>query len=172
MKELFSFNKNNENRPTFKTNIIFFIMFVLLTFIDQLTKWLAVQHLIDNDIPLIPGVLELHYLENRGAAWGMLQNQTWFLILIPVIVFVALLYGYLTLPAQRKYTLLRFSLVLLASGAIGNFIDRSFNQYVIDFIYFSLIDFPVFNIADCYVCISSALLLYCIIIKHKDENLI
>lgn len=162
----------NENRPTTKTNIIFIVMFVFLTLFDQWTKWLAVRHLTNNDIPLIQGVLELHYLENRGAAWGMLQNQTWFLVIIPILVLIALIYGYLQLPAEKKYTLLRFSLILLAAGAVGNFIDRLINRYVVDFIYFSLIDFPVFNVADCYVCISSALILYCILIKHRDDNLL
>lgn len=164
--------KKIKHKPTVKTNIIFIIMFVLLTFADQLTKWLAVHNLMDKNISLISGVLELHYLENRGAAWGMLENQTWFLILIPILVMGAIIYGYMSLPPHRHYTLLRFSLVLLAAGATGNFIDRIFNHYVVDFIYVSIINFPVFNIADCYVCIASACILYCIIIKHKDENLI
>ncbi len=172
MKENFRLFNHSENRLTAKTNIIFIIMFVLLTLFDQITKRLAVNHLQDADIPLIQGVLELHYLENRGAAWGMLQNQTWFLVTVPILVLLILIYGYFKLPGEKKYTLLRFSLVLLASGAIGNFIDRLVNRYVVDFIYFSLIDFPVFNVADCYVCISAALILYCVFIKYKDDELL
>lgn len=159
--------KNKLNR---KTNIIFFIVFVLLAFIDQISKYMAARILYDHDIVLIPGVLELHYLENKGAAWGILQNQTWLLISITLVVLVVIVVAFLKLPATRQFNLLRFCLVLLAAGALGNFIDRIMNHYVIDFIYFSLINFPVFNIADCFVCISAALILYCILFKYKDED--
>lgn len=160
----------NENKLTVKTNIIFVIMFVLLTFIDQISKYAAAKHLIYKDIVLIPGVLELHYLENKGAAWGMLQNQRWLLLSITIIVLFMLVIIYCKLPNLKKFLLLRFCLVLLASGAIGNFIDRLVHRYVVDFIYFSCIDFPVFNIADCFVCISAALILYCLLFKYKDED--
>ncbi len=162
--------KSHENKLSGKTNIIFFIMFVLLTFIDQMSKSAAAHFLTDKDIHLIPGVLELHYLENKGAAWGILQNRTWLLISITGIVLIALVVIYYRLPAVRKFSLLRFCLVLLAAGAVGNVIDRIINHYVIDFIYFSLIDFPVFNFADCFVCISAILILYCILFKYKDED--
>lgn len=158
------------NRLTGKTNIIAVIMFVLLTLIDQFSKYLAITFLQGRDITLIPGVLQLHYLENRGAAWGILQNQRWFLLIIPVIVLVIIVYALIRLPNTRHFYLFRFCLVLLASGAVGNFIDRLVHRYVIDFIYFSLIDFPVFNVADCFVCISAVLILYCLIFKYKDED--
>jgi len=154
-----------------KTNIIFFILFVLLTFIDRITKYAAFHFLVDRDIELIPGILELHYLENRGAAWGILQNQRWLLIIITVFVLLFLLLIYFKLPVAKRFHLLRFCLVLLAAGALGNLIDRVMNHYVIDFIYFSLIDFPVFNIADCFVCISAVLILYCLLFRYKDEEL-
>lgn len=162
--------KSHKNRLSGKTNIIFFIMFVLLTFIDQMSKIAAAHFLADKDINLISGVLKLHYLENKGAAWGILQNRTWLLVSITVIVLIALIIIYYKLPAAKKFSLLRFCLVLLAAGAVGNVIDRIVNHYVIDFIYFSLIDFPVFNFADCFVCISAILILYCILFKYKDED--
>lgn len=156
---------------TSKTNIIFFIMFVLLTFIDRISKYAASHVLAEGDIELIPGVLEFHYLENRGAAWGILQNQRWLLITITVLVLIFLIFSFFKLPAARRFHLLRFCLVLLAAGALGNLIDRLVNHYVIDFIYFCLIDFPVFNIADCFVCISAVLILYCLLFRYKEEEL-
>lgn len=162
--------KSNPNRLNGKTNIIAIVMFVLLTFIDQISKFAAVRLLAEKDIELIPGVLELHYLENKGAAWGILQNKTWFLVAITIIVLIILILLYCKIPATKKFNLLRFSLVLLAAGALGNVIDRIVNHYVVDFIYFSLIHFPVFNIADCFVCISAVLILYCILFKYKDED--
>lgn len=161
------FNKKNLMR---KTNIIFFIVFVLLAFIDQMSKYIAARFLKETDIVLIPDVLELHYLENKGAAWGIMQGQMWILVSVTILVLAVIIIAFLWLPPVRKFTLLRFCLVLLAAGALGNFIDRIMNQYVVDFIYFSLINFPVFNLADCFVCISAALILYCLLIKYKDED--
>ena len=63
------------------------------------------------------------------------------------------------------------TLVVLCAGAIGNFIDRIINGYVVDFIYFEIINFPIFNIADIYVCISVFLLLYLLIFHYKEEEL-
>lgn len=162
--------KNNNNKLSAKTNIIYFIMFVLLTFIDQSSKYIAAHFLNNRDITLIPGVLELHYLENKGAAWGIMQNKTWLLVAITFVVMLIIIYTFFRLPAGKKFHLLHFCLVLLASGALGNFIDRITNHYVIDFIYFSLINFPVFNLADCFVCISAILILYCILFKYKDDD--
>ena len=176
-----------------KTNIIFFIVFVLLVFIDQAGKRAAYLFLRDADIELVPGVLELHYLENKGAAWGMMQNQTWILITITAIVLIVIACVFFRLsrlsnakfsngtPANGTYSnescstghnflFLRFCLVLLAAGALGNLIDRIMNHYVIDFIYVSLIDFPVFNFADCFVSISAVLILYCILFRYKDMD--
>ncbi len=170
MENQSSLSADKHKRLTVKTNIIAIIMFVLLTLADQLSKRLAFQFLRADDRELIPGVLELHYLENKGAAWGILQDRTWLLIIITAVVMVMILFAYFHLPAAKKFHLLRFCLVLLAAGAFGNFIDRILNHYVIDFIYFSLIDFPVFNVADCFVCIAAALILYCLIFKYKDED--
>ena len=173
-----------------KTNIIFFIMFVLLVFIDQAGKRAAFLFLRDSDIELIPGVLELHYLENKGAAWGMMQNQTWIPIAITAIVLIVIACVFFRLSNGRfsngkfsngrfsngscslgnQFRFLRFCLVLLAAGAFGNLIDRVMNHYVIDFIYVSLIDFPVFNFADCFVSISAVLILYCILFRYKDMD--
>lgn len=163
-------NQNHKNIFASKTNIIFFIMFVLLVFIDQLSKQAALKFLRDSDITLIPGVLELHYLENKGAAWGILQDKTWLLLAVTAAVLFVIVYVFYRLPYGEKFRFLRFCIILLAAGALGNFIDRIMNHYVIDFIYFSLINFPVFNFADCFVCISAALILYCILFKYKDAD--
>lgn len=153
-----------------KTNIMHIIMFVLLVFTDQLSKQAASRFLRGSDISLVPGVLELHYLENKGAAWGILQDKTWLLLTVTALVLIVIVYVFYRLPHKKQFHFLRFCLVLLAAGALGNFIDRIIKHYVVDFIYFSLIDFPVFNFADCYVCISAVLILYCILFKYKDAD--
>lgn len=161
----------NKNMLTGKTNIIFLIVFVLLTFVDRITKYAAVRYLSDHDVEIIPDVLDFHYLENRGAAWGIMQDRTWLLITITVVVLAVIVALYLRIPVGKRFHLFRFCLVLLAAGALGNLIDRCINHYVIDFIYFELIHFPVFNVADCYVCISAVLIFYCILFRYKEDEL-
>lgn len=158
------------NRKYVVTNLFFAFLFVILILIDRITKNLAVQYLRGNEIELIPGVFSLHYLENRGAAWGMLQNAIWLFVVITIVVIAAMLYFYGRLPMERKYWLLRFTLILLAVGAAGNFIDRIIWHYVVDFLYFKYINFPVFNVADCYVCVAAVLLIYCLLFRYKEED--
>lgn len=144
---------------------------LLLILLDQWSKYLAVHYLAGNTgIPLIAGVFELFYLENTGAAFGMMDNLQWFFILIAVCMAAAAGYFYLRLPQETHYHSLRLVCILITAGAIGNMIDRIVHHYVIDFLYFSLIDFPVFNIADCYICIGAALTILLLFTIYKDEE--
>lgn len=152
--------------------IVDFIMIVILIGIDQITKHLAVLHLKDKPaFPIINGVFELHYLENRGAAFGMLQNQKGFFLLTASIVLIAICYILFKVPEDRKYNILHLLLVLIASGAIGNMIDRIRLEYVVDFFYFVLINFPIFNVADIYVSVACVLLAIVMLFVYKDEDL-
>ena len=152
MKE--SFVRNRRSVICGTIGVFFLIMF------DQLTKYLAVSHLKDgSSMVLIPGVFELTYLENRGAAWGMLENFRWLFLIFTAVACGGLAYGYIKSLPSKRYRNFRILCVFLLSGAIGNAIDRLFHGYVVDFFYFSLIDFPVFNVADCYVTVSIVLFL-------------
>lgn len=152
------------------SNLIFAALFIVFIAIDRITKQWAIETVQKGEIELISDALSFYYLENRGAAWGMLQNATWLFIISTVIILAIMVYFYGKIPCERKYHLLRFSLLLLAAGAIGNFVDRIMWHYVVDFIYVKLISFPIFNVADCYVCISAALLIYCLLFKYKEEE--
>ena len=132
---------------------------------------MAVIHLKgQKSIELIPGVFEFQYLENRGAAFGIMQNQQWFFILLTVAYLVAVAVIYFKIPRTKRFFLLHVLAVLLTSGALGNFIDRVRLQYVVDFFYFSLIDFPIFNVADIFVVVSFFLLMFCVLFVYKDEE--
>lgn len=138
---------------------------------DQFTKQLAVTHLKGQQpIVLIPGVLELRYLENRGAAFGMLQNQKVFFVIMTCLVLVFLIYALWRMPDQKKYRLLHVMGGILAAGALGNFLDRLRLDYVVDFIYISLIDFPIFNVADMYVSFICVLGLIIVFGGHFEEK--
>jgi signal peptidase II len=148
------------------------ILAILLIVLDQFTKVLAVSHLMNKaDIILIPGVLQLHYLENTGAAFSILEGKQVVFAIITPILLVALCYILVKMPQVKKYQALDYIIVFLVAGAIGNYIDRIMNNYVVDFIYFSLINFPVFNVADCYVTVSVILLLILIMWYYTDEDL-
>lgn len=152
--------------------ILDFIMIIVLIGIDQFTKYLAVLHLKDKPAySIIDGVFELNYLENRGAAFGMLQNQKGFFILISIIVLIAICYILFKMPDDKKYNILHVLLVLIASGAIGNMIDRIRLEYVVDFFYFVLINFPIFNMADIYVSVACVLLAIVMLFIYKEEDL-
>lgn len=147
------------------------LFFVLLVILDQITKNLAVLYLKDKPaIVLWEGVFELHYLENSGAAFGMLQNQKILFVSIAAVILVIIGYLLVKLPRTRHYAVLEVLLVLIASGAVGNMIDRVQYNYVVDFFYFRLIDFPIFNVADIYVSVSCVLLAILILFFYKDSD--
>lgn len=139
--------------------------------LDQFTKYLAVTRLAgERTFSLIPGVFELFYLENRGAAFGMLTNRQWFFAGVAVLMIFAAGFVYLRLPGEHHYLFLRVICILIASGAAGNLLDRLIRHYVVDFLYFSAIDFPVFNVADCYVCIGTGLALLALFTVYREED--
>ncbi len=154
------------------------ICVVLGIFLDQLTKSLVVTYLDGRDpIVLIPDVLELKYLENRGAAFGMFQNMQWIFVVFSLVVSALVIFLYWRIPAgkqeagKRSFIPLRICLVVLLAGAVGNCVDRLRLGYVVDFIYFKLINFPVFNVADIFVTTSVFLLIVLLIFYYKEEDL-
>ncbi len=160
---------NTENKGTLYAAGLLFL--ALLTAVDQATKYLAGLFLKGSrGIPVIPGVFELFYLENRGAAFGLLRNHQWLFVLVALLMFAAAIYVYALLPGGRHYYGMRVCMILVGAGALGNMIDRIVHHYVIDFLYVSLIDFPVFNVADCYVVIGAVLLLVLVFTLYRDED--
>lgn len=143
----------------------------LLTYFDQFTKYLAVFHLKGKpNIPILKDILVLQYLENKGAAFGMLQNQKIFFLLIEILILLVIGFALVKMPADKKYNLMHLTAVLVAGGAIGNMIDRVVQDYVVDFIYFVLIDFPIFNVADIYVTCATVLFVVTVLFYYKEED--
>ncbi len=156
-----------------KTRLFIFDLFLLAVLIafDQLTKHIAVLKLKDRPaIPLIDGILELNYLENRGAAFGLLQDQKIFFVVVAVVFLCIITFVLIKAPGEKKYDKLNLLLIMIASGAAGNLIDRLKTDYVVDFIYIVLIDFPIFNVADMYVTFSAALLVIQVLFVYQDND--
>ena len=113
---------------------------------------------------LINGVFEFYYSENRGAASGCFREGS-FYFYHSAFVLAAAVFVLVRMPSERRFLPLTACLFLLVSGAAGNMIDRISQGYVVDFLYFKLIDFPIFNVADCYVVIATFLLMILIFLS-------
>lgn len=142
-----------------------FIIIFLGMILDRLSKIWVLKVLKNNEgIEIIKNLLSFEYLENRGAAFGMLQNKLWFLatttfLVVGVILFYLIKY-------KPKSLLTRISFAMIISGAIGNFYDRVVYKYVVDFIlvhYKDVYYFPTFNVADIFVTLGTIGLIICII---------
>ena len=146
---------------------LFFSGLVLLVLIDQLTKLLVINTIKGAEtLPLIEDVFHLTYWENRGAAFGILQNQRVLFIVLTILIVSAVII--FMIAKKPKSLMLNISLTLLMGGAIGNFIDRALKGYVVDFLDFRLINFPIFNAADCFVVVGAVLLaIYLIFMEDK-----
>ena len=143
------------------------IMLILLVAADQLTKFLTLIFLkpISTKV-LIKGVLSLTYVENYGAAFGMLQNSRWVFITLTIAIISAILAYRIRSGENGK--LFDSASILLISGGMSNLIDRIFRGYVVDMIQFTFIDYPVFNFADC--CVVAGAVLMCIYVLRRDSD--
>jgi signal peptidase II len=163
--------EEKKERPVRFAGLLFIITAAALIAADQLTKYAAVVCLKGKEpFVLIKNILELQYLENRGAAWGMLQNRQWVFALITIVFLAVIAFFMMKIPKTVYYRPLIITLSVLLAGAVGNFIDRIRQSYVVDFIYFRIIDFPVFNVADICVTLSVIALLILILFHYRDRD--
>ncbi|MDF1616309.1 signal peptidase II [Petrocella sp. FN5] len=148
------------------------ICIIALVGFDQWTKWWTIAHLKhQNDIIVLDGIFKLTYVENRGAAFGMLQNQIAIFALFTIITMLVMIMIYYILPRQKLYIPLRVTMVLLFSGALGNFIDRIRDGFVVDMFHFHWFEFPVFNVADILVVIACFSLIYLVLFHYNEDDL-
>ncbi len=146
-----------------------FIAAFIIIIIDQLTKKWAIQALKNQGSKvIIKNFFELTYVENRGAAFGVLSDRRIFFIIITTVVVVVLV-GYIFKNHKIMSSLEKISMSLILAGALGNFIDRLLNGYVVDLfsLRFGNYYFPVFNVADIAIVLGTLLLVYIIVIA-KD----
>ncbi len=184
--------KSKKNKKQMFTALVIALILVI---IDQFTKYLAVTNLKSSGMGafvIIPGVFELRYLENQSAAFGVdllsifqsifhisywtentlafLRAKMIFFSVITIAVVILLCVWYKNIPATKRFRLLNIIVIFFTSGAIGNLIDRMVNNYVVDFFYFSLINFPIFNVADIYVTVAAFLFIILGLFYYKEED--
>ena len=138
---------------------------------DRILKYYAINKLKDHpNKAIINGILEFRYLENSGAAFGLLKGQKSFFILVAVIILLAIVYAIIKMPSKKHFYGAHITLAFIAGGAIGNLIDRIMYGYVVDYIYFSVIRFPIFNLADAFVSVFTLLLLLLILFFYSEDD--
>ncbi|WP_039856649.1 signal peptidase II [Peptoniphilus sp. oral taxon 386] len=150
--------------------VIIFSFFLFI--IDQLSKYFVVNFLKDKPpLVVIKNFLNFFYLENRGAAFGIMQDKGIFFTIITVIV-VCVLTGILFKNYNNKSKPLKFAVALILGGTIGNFVDRIRLKYVIDFISVKIFnyDFAVFNLADSFIVIGTIILVIIILLYENPKR--
>ena len=144
------------------------VIVAILIGLDQIIKYWALNYLqVVESIPVINNIFNLTYVENRGAAFGMLQNnQTIFI----VVAAIASCYGIYYLHTKKMNNIGKIGIILVISGAIGNLIDRVRLGFVVDYLDVHIIWNYVFNLADCFVVVGTILLCIYIITSEEDKK--
>ena len=152
--------------------IAFFAMVFGIIFLDQLTKWLAIIFLKGSESAVfIKGVLQFTYLENKGAAFGMLSSHRWVFLIISTVALIGITIYMIKWRPGDKFAYIGVSFIV--GGGIGNMIDRVWLGYVVDFIDFCA--FPriwnyVFNVADSFVCVGAGFIMLYMILSAVKES--
>ncbi len=144
----------------------YWLILIIALVADQGSKWLAETRLSQVEtIPLIKGVFHLTYTQNTGAAFSILRNQQMLLILVTSVVMLMLTLWLVRLIPVPGNEGLKLSLIFILAGGIGNLIDRVRLNYVIDLFDFRLINYPIFNVADCLIVVGTILLGWLVIFR-------
>lgn len=151
---------------------MFYALLVLLAggivALDQWTKQLVIAHVArGEEISALPGIFHITHTKNTGAAWGILEGQTWLFVLV-MVIFV----GLLAVVVWKKWLTKKYEwlcLAAIAGGGIGNMIDRLTTGEVTDMICFDFIDFPVFNVADCFITVGAFALMLCVLFFDREK---
>lgn len=147
--------------------MIYILIILGLIGLDQISKFLAVKYLVNiGSIPIIKDIFHLTYVENRGAAFGMFQNNQ---VVFVVVALIACIFGLYYLYKKQLNLLGKSAIILIIAGAIGNLIDRVKLGFVVDYFDFRIVWNYVFNVADVFVVIGTILLCIYIIFFENDK---
>lgn len=150
--------------------ILYTLLALLFVLLDQISKYIAILTLKGGGgIPFIPHIMEFLYVENRGIAFGMLQGKSHFIIPLTIVILAVCIY-FLIYYLKKSKHLPSIALTFIIGGAIGNLIDKLRLGYVVDFLHTTFIEFPVFNLADVFVCVGAGLFAMFILFFDKEEK--
>ena len=147
------------------------LLSALIVVLDQCFKAMIVRQLgqVGASAPLLPGVLRLTLVHNYGASWGILSGRTTLLLAVTGLVCLAILAAILL--EKPAAPLGRLSLAVILGGAVGNALDRFLQSYVVDMFETEFMNFPVFNVADCFITVGAALLCIWVLGDERKSRL-
>ena len=135
---------------------------------DQITKYLTVANIaLYEDVPFLPGLLQLTYVQNTGAAFSSFEGQQWLFALIFVVLTGLIFWEYFKKPMGFT-TFERWCIAAIYGGGLGNMIDRVRLGYVVDMIETTFMEFPVFNVADCFITCGCIALMVSLVLFNKE----
>ena len=135
---------------------------------DQFTKFLTVANIaLYEDVPLIPGLLQLTYVQNTGAAFSSFEGQQWLFAVIFIVLTGLVFWEYFKKPMGFT-TFERWCIAAIYGGGLGNMIDRVRMGYVVDMIETTFMEFPVFNVADCFITCGCIALMVHLVLFNKE----
>ncbi|MEA5004574.1 MAG: signal peptidase II [Christensenella sp.] len=139
--------------------MIYVLLIAAIVAGDQIVKMIVASTMtVGQSFSLIPGFVNITYVQNTGAAFSLFSNATWILAILSSVMAVIVIYILFKYKNQFKSKLFNFSMAFIAGGAIGNVIDRIAHGYVIDMLEFDFVNFAIFNVADSFVCIGAVML--------------
>lgn len=150
---------------------IAYLVALLMVLIDQIIKkWTTSSLQLHESRSGIDGLFDFYYIRNEGAGWGILQGRMWFFYIVTFVIIVYLIY--LIYKHRQGSLFLKCTYGLLLGGAIGNFIDRIINGYVIDMFRLTFMNFPIFNVADMALSIGVVLLIIQVLMTEDTEGVL
>ena len=146
------------------------ICLILLIVLDRLTKFISFYYCENANIVLIKDYIEITYTKNAGGALGILNNQRFFFIFIAVLFICLILFFLFAMPNDKKFNALHIWVSFILAGIIGNMVDRCIYGNVIDIIYISKVDFPVFNLSDIYISLGIIFTIIIVLFRLKEKD--
>lgn len=152
--------------------MVYFIIIAAVILLDRVVKWAVSTNMeVGDTIPLIENVFHITYVQNQGAAFSLMEGKTVILLVLPAVVMTA---GIILLVIKRRtwHPMLCTGIAFVCAGGVGNFVDRALRGYVVDMFDFRV--FPVFNVADIFVCAGCGGILFYVMVmdgrKGKRQN--
>ncbi len=148
--------------------LIYALFAVVIAVADQVSKYFTVKYIpLFTDVDFIPGIVNLTYVQNTGAAFSAFEGMRWLFVVIFAVLAVLLVWEYFKKPLPfSKFD--RWCIAAIFGGGLGNVIDRVRLGYVVDMIETQFITFPVFNVADCFITCGCIALMVSLIFFNKE----
>lgn len=146
------------------------VLFIILNIFDRVSKLLAMHFCSQKNMTVIENALEITYMENYGGALGILNNQRFFFIFSSALFIALIIFFLFALPNDKKFNGLNICLAFIIAGMMGNMLDRIIFGYVVDMIYVSKINFPVFNLSDVFISLGVVFTIIIVLFKLKEKD--